>query len=348
MTTAGLLYFFGASEIMAVDLEKNQPDSGQEEKGVLTKVKEHVSFNGTIEIEARWNEDFAGSSESDIALATAEFGVEAKVTDWVVGTLALEWLDDEDKIDVDEAFITLGNSEKFPAAVKVGRYVVPFGTFAGNTISDPLTLEAFETKEDAIMVGFEHAGMHGGAYAFNGDTNEGEGDDTIEHFGAHLGYALKNDSFSFDFGGGYISSIIDSDGLSEVYDMSADYVGGVAFQTKIGIAGFSLLGEYITAIDDYQPTELETAASKPSAYHVEAGYEVAIAEFPLLFTLAYSGTKELAGILQEGRLAVVAGIELSEGLSLSCEYTQDTDYEIAEGGTGAQADAFTVQLAYEF
>ncbi len=68
-----------------------------------------------------------------------------------------------------------------------GRFTVPFGSYETNMISDPLTLEIGETGEDALMVGFEAAGFYGSFYVFNGDTNEGGGDENIEHFGATVG-----------------------------------------------------------------------------------------------------------------------------------------------------------------
>ena len=343
----GLMCLYATGESMAAEAAKEKSPAG-EEQGVLTKVKEHVTVKGAIEVEVSWSEDYAGVSESDIALATAEFGFEGKMTDWVVGTLALEWLDDEDKIDVDEAFVTLGNTEKFPLTLQAGRYVVPFGAFASNTLSDPLTLEAFETKEDAVMVAVEAAGLRAGVYAFNGDTNEGEGDDTIEHFGAHLGYSLEKEPFSLEVGMGYLSSVVDSDFLSENLDLSAEYVGAVAVNARVAIAGISFSGEYMSAIDDYQAGDLEIAESQPSAYHLEAGYEVEVSEFPLIFALSYSATSDFGGLLPENRVAAMAGIELTEGLRFSLEYTHDTDYEIDEGGTAEEADAVTTQLAYEF
>lgn len=325
----------GAGKLMAEELAEEP----------LAKLKEHITLGGTIEVEAGWSEDFEDSSESDITLATAEIGVEAKITEWAIGTLNLEWVDEDDKISVDEAYITLGGTEKIPATLKAGRYFLPFGVFETKAVSDPLTLEAFETKEDAVMAGFAVAGVHGGIYVFNGDTNEGGGDDKIEHYGAHLGYTLENDELIINAHLGYLSSVVDSDGLSENLDLEADYVGGLAAQASGTFAGVTLTGEYISAIDDYQPAN--STDSKPSAYHLEAGYSLELG-LPLFVALSFSGTEDLAGILPESRATVVAGVDLVEGLGLKIEYSHDTDYDAAEGGTGEESDAVVVQLAYEF
>ncbi len=107
-------------------------------------------------------------------------------------------------------------------------------------ISDPLTLEAFETREDAIMAGFTAAGLSGGLYVFNGDTNEGGGDEKIEHFGAHLGYSLENDHFKINSQLGYLSSIVDSDTLGEELDLEADYVG-LVLRSSIDMTRITML-----------------------------------------------------------------------------------------------------------
>ena len=98
-------------------------------------------------------------------------------------------------------------------------------------------------------------------------------------------------------------------------------------------------------MDDYQPAD--GADGKPAAYHLEAGYEVELG-LPLQFTLSYSATRDLAPILPESRLAAVVGVTLSEGLGVKVEYSHDTDYDSADGGSGEEADAVTAQLSYEF
>jgi hypothetical protein len=334
--STGLLTLGGANLALA---HEKSADSLED------KLKEHLTISGSIEVEASSVESFDGSKEEDISLATADFGIEAKLVDWAVGTLALTWDDEEDKITVDEAFIALGGTEAIPASLKAGRFYLPFGVFETAAISDPLTLEAFETREDAVMVGFSATGLSGGLYVFNGDTNEGGGDEKIEHFGAHLGYSLENDHFKINSQLGYLSSIVDSDTLGEELDLEADYVGGIAAQVSVASFGVTLTGEYITAVEDY--TTADGVEGKPVAYHLEAGYEVELG-LPLQFALSYSATKDLAPILPESRVAAVVGVELVEGLGFKVEYRHDKDYDVADGGTGEEADAVVAQLSYEF
>lgn len=140
-----------------------------------SNINEFVIFGGTLETLAGWVEDFDGVAESFIELQTAQLDFEIQVNDWTLGSIIFEYDDgtnvlfptnegDEffvDRINVDTAFATIGNTQKCPPYVTVGRMVVPFGISTGDpvadvlSIEDPLTVEVFETKEDAILIGFE-------------------------------------------------------------------------------------------------------------------------------------------------------------------------------------------------
>jgi len=315
-------------------------DEGQDTSSMISK---YVSFGGAIEVETGWSEDFDGVSSSSIDLATAEFAFEAQVSDWAKGVMAIEWDGDDDKLSIDEAFIFIGNTDEVPVFLQAGRYVVPFGIYEGNTISDPLTKEVFETKEDAILLGFESSGFYANAYVFNGETNEGGGNDTVEHFGGNLGYRLNNGDMAFGTSVDLISSVFDSDGLTDGFpdSMESDYTTGLAVHAIFGLAGFGIIGEYITALDEVEGIE-------PKAWQVEGFYEMDIAGKGVIFSLGYSGTNDLGGFLPESRIAAVVGVGLLDELGLTFEYTHDEDYDVNDGGSGESADAFTAQLAYEF
>src|SRR5207245_489116 len=130
--------------------------------GLLKKIQ----LAAAIEVEAGRRRDFNGMRTNNFTLSTAEFDFEADIVDWAKAELSLQWLscrtpcDDPaaDKITVNEALITLGKPSKFPLYLKAGRGVVPFGISTGTTvaakleetltITGPLTVEVFETKED--------------------------------------------------------------------------------------------------------------------------------------------------------------------------------------------------------
>ena len=342
-----MLCALGAAPLWAVD----GPAEPVEEDSLATMINKHVSLSGVIELEASWGEDFEGVSESTVELATAEVWLEAQMSSWAQGILGLEWDGDDDKITVAEAFITVGDSEKSPLSFTGGRLAVPFGSYETNMISDPLTLDIGETVEDALVVGFEQAGFSGSVYVFNGETNEGGGNESIEHYGLSLGYSVERDDLGLEIGVGYISSLLDSDGLTDAMadGMETDYVGGLAAHVVAGFGDVVLIGEYVAGLDDaveVSAADEVTNHSKPAAWNLEAAYTFGASE--VTAAAAMQGTKNLGGILPELRLVATVGFGLDEGLSLAFQYAHDEDYDVAEGGTGEAADSATAKLAYEF
>ncbi len=140
-----------------------------------SSINDYVDFSGSLEAGAFRSEDFAGVRESNITFDTADLDFKIRVSDWVSGSLIIDYESgsesvalttrgDEalvDRINVREGLITLGDTERFPLFGRAGRAVVPFGISTGDPVTstlsliDPLTIEAFETREDFFMFGFE-------------------------------------------------------------------------------------------------------------------------------------------------------------------------------------------------
>lgn len=139
-----------------------------------SNINDYVIFGGTIETLTFWARDFDDVAESDIVLDTAELDFEIQVNPWTLGSLVIEYEDggqfsfltDEDdavfvdRFNVRQAIITVGDIANYPPYATFGRAVVPFGISTGDpvadvlTITDPLTVEVFETHEDFVMLGF--------------------------------------------------------------------------------------------------------------------------------------------------------------------------------------------------
>ncbi len=140
-----------------------------------SQINDFVNFGGTFELLTGWDEDFEGQSESVLLLDTAELDFEIQVNSWTLGSFIFEYdngtnvlfptnQQDEvavDRINVDTAFVTVGDTQRFWLYGTCGRVIVPFGISTGAAkgdvlnLEDPLTVEVFETKEDVILIGFE-------------------------------------------------------------------------------------------------------------------------------------------------------------------------------------------------
>ena len=139
------------------------------------QINDFVTFGGTFQLLTGWSEDFQQVSESTLVLDAAEFELDVTVNPWTRGNLIFQYENGGsvlfptsdgdtvliDRMNVDTAIVTIGDAQKFWLLGTVGRMVVPFGISTGAAKGDvlnfgsPLTVEVFETKEDAILIGFE-------------------------------------------------------------------------------------------------------------------------------------------------------------------------------------------------
>ena len=316
-----------------------------------------VEIGGVIELEAAYashgadDAPYEGDPSTTAELATLELGIAARIHDWVGAEIVVK-NDDEDNIAIDETFLTIAPPEG-TWALQTGRYVVPFGVYETNMISDPVTLELGETGQDAVMFAAESGGLYGSVFAFNGDLERG-GDNTIDGFGVALGYAMEIEGGAIDANLSWINDLGESDGF-EIDSAGADNVPGWAASVVLGWGDVTLIGEYLTALDGFEGDEIEfgDAGAEPSAWTVEIAYGFDLGGRDATAAVGYQGTSEAVGDadslgLPERRALVGLSAEMTEGVALSAEWKRDEDYGEAEGGTGKSADTVTVQLAAEF
>ncbi|MTW20370.1 LbtU family siderophore porin [Allochromatium palmeri] len=325
----------------------------------------HIEIAALIEVEASYLSPYTGDSESDIRLSTAELGIRAPVNDWVEAGISFLYEQDATDLEVDTASLTLANAHVSLLFLTAGQVYVPFGVYETNLVSDPLTLDIGETRETALQLGFVQRGFAGSLYAFNGD-NEIEGQDRIGSWGATLGFVQDGDDRTWSVGVGYINDLGDSDTLYEsINDSRASAVeldpslsldptertGGWTLNAAANLGSFSLIGEYLSATDDFDPASLEFKGegARPSAWNIEAGYSFSVLGRESVAAVAYQGTREaLALELPRERWLLGWSIELYDRTSLGLEWARDRDYSTRDGGTGKSADAIIAQLAVEF
>ncbi|MCP4722472.1 MAG: LbtU family siderophore porin [Desulfobacteraceae bacterium] len=334
----------------------------EQKEGVFTsdsplgQISEWVTISGAIEIEAGFasHDDADDTDESDISLATAELGIEAKPQDWVTGFMLFSWDDEEDKVTVDEAHVTLGGIDNIPFYLSAGKIYVPFGAFETMMISDPITLDMAEIADNGVQVGIAVKGFRAAAYVYNGDVDEANEDDTIQNFGFSGGYAMETDQFSFDLGADLTNNILESGVLSGSVDGVGldEYVSGFALHAMFNWGPICLIGEYVSMIDDAEAIGGTVAAEELSAYALEAGYTFDVSGFETTVAIGYQASDtDDAGAYEdypESKILGSVGVGITDNLSIACEYSTAENYSTAEGGDGDEIDTFTIQMAFEF
>ena len=345
--------------VAAIEKEMAKPEETADLKaqgGPMGEISEWVTLSGGIEVEMGFeSSDVNNANNSDVSLATAELGIEASPQDWLTGFMLIKWEDEDDKMIVDEAHITLGSTDEIPYYLSAGKIYVPFGLFETMMISDPITLDIAETVDNTIQVGFEMKGIRSAVYAFNGEAEEAvDKDDTIDVFGVSLGYAKENDEFSFDFGVDWVNNILESGGFRDVYNNNGwaatldDQVPGFAIHAMATFGPVCLIGEYIAMTDDVKAVGGARILEEISAYSLEAGYTFEMSGFETTLAIGYQASDYAADILPESKFLTSIGVGLTDNLSLALEYSKAENNSVVDSGDGDKFDTITTQLAFEF
>lgn len=347
-----------AAQQVAEAAEKADAAAEKAGKSMLGGLPEGVTISGAVEIEASQGNDYTDLNTSDITLATVELGIDAAVNEWTAARVLFKYEEGENSghVFVDEGFITIGNTEKFPLYATVGKQYAPFVKLDSNMISDPLTKTVGEISETAVLAGLDWNGLYLQGYVFNGDTNANGRDDIINQGGVTLGYARETESgISYDFGAGWINNIADVDGmvLTSAATLNS-YVPGYSVHGTVGYGGFQFIAEYVSAADPFDETQVSWApdavnGAEPSAYHAELAYNFELFGKATTAAIGYQGSDEaLALSLPEQRLIAAITAEIFTNTTLGVEYYRDEDYKVSDGGTGENQHTGTMKLAIGF
>ena len=269
----------------------------EETETIIGRIEDSIHIHGLLEFGGGYystDMNYTGHEKgSDLCMPTVEIGIGAEVNDWVSAEIILlyedhpEWLGGEEgHFEVDQAIITIANSEVTPAFLMAGKMFVPFGAllehFPNKPLTDaPLTMMLGETNEKALLIGAEMEGFTVSAYVYNGDVEEkGGSNNYIEGYGFDANYAFEDTTQDLDMliGASYISNIADSDNSVEHMLDGNDinqYAGGADVYLHVGYQGMFFDAEYMAAVDSFKVCDsLGTCGDKhkPAVWNIEAGY----------------------------------------------------------------------------
>ncbi|MBW1954287.1 MAG: LbtU family siderophore porin [Deltaproteobacteria bacterium] len=313
---------------------------------------DRIQISGLVEIEAGLFEtdyednDVEDEKGNDVDLAKVELAVDAAITRYVDAHVLFLYEDDE--ITVDEGFITLSGPESFPAYLIAGRQYIPFGNFDSHFVTDPTPLTLGETNEGALVAGYRFGGemIDISAGAFNSDVQEAGDDDTVNGFVAGISF---NPFEGLRLGASYTSNLAASDALKEFIVDPENLESLVAafgvYVTYEFSDRFKLIGEYITALDDFAQGEIydisDPLARSPRTYNIEFGFKVLE---NLELAVRYAGADDGgAEFLPESEYGAVVNWGLFENTNLAVEYLHG-EFEDDVKTT----DTAVIQLAVEF
>ena len=312
------------------------------------QVKPTLAIGALIEVEVSKGDNFDKVRSGDVVLATVEIAIDSQINNLVSGHISLLHEEDDTPLEVDEATIKIQKKDS-PFGIIVGQMYVPFGLFESAMISDPLTLELGEARESALVISYTN-NFYVSAYLYNGDSKKASRDDRLDQSGA-VGYNFESESLSFDVGYSAISSIADSENITEAIeeeglttpDALTELVDGSAAYAVVKSGAVILIAEVVRANGKFNTADVSVGASgKMKATNLEAVLQISSG---VVLAAASQSTNNLAGYLPKKRRMVSAHYEFAKNTTLGFEYLRDEDYSVSGGGTGNSSHTVTMQLA---
>lgn len=321
--------------------------------GFASDLGKRLSVYGAIELEGSFQRKKPKNGKevtnSDLSVATAEIFFEATINKYTRGVLHFLWEQgDTDYVDLDEAFIIIGQTEDMPFYFLGGRIYPAIGLFETYLISDPITQNLFEVQATAGEIGWAQDWINFGAGLFNAGVSETSDnpDDLINSYYArvqvHTPEGLLGD-VNLRGGIAYINNIAASGTLTdEIPDQQlSSLVGGFSAMVGLEYKWFAFTAEYLTAADEFKAGELGFTSQKatPKAWNLEVAF------MPLddwTFAMRYEGSSDMQGLEPERQWGLGASWEFLPDTVFSVEYLQG-DYQNED-----ERNLFTTQLAVGF
>ena len=225
-----------------------------------------------------------------INLSTAQLDVNAMVSSWASGFMAIEYNNAPisqgnrqpiGSLYIDRGFMTLGNLNQFPVYFSGGEMYAPFGRYSSLMLTDPITQSLGQIRSPTALLGYSQYGIYASLYGYSGEQTSG-GDPIIKQGGTDVGYKYlfgTNGGYSFDNGIGVVSNIADSQGLQDTGNPSNDPNNQAEFQgfaatnngdanylvyrvpaidahSTLSVGNWTILAEFVGALESFNQQDL--------------------------------------------------------------------------------------------
>lgn len=307
---------------------------------------------GQLQFEASWQKlrEAQGKTThgNHAALSTAEVFGELRPASFVRLYAHLLHEDGDSGINLDEAFVVLGQSADFPGYLMGGRVYPAVGLFESFMVSDPITKEIFETQATAWEAGWAGEWLRLSLAGYN-PTVRRDGQDAalFETYLLRVQITPPEKALGglkLSLGGAYTNNVAGSGFLQEQVpgQRLASLAGGLSFSASAEYGPLTLLAEYIRA-DSFTPGELDYAppdsSPQPWAFNLELSWALA-QDWRL--TGRYEGGGDLYSEAPQRQGGLCLAWQPWPHLALALEYLR------GEYDDGSKLDLVTSQLSLIF
>ncbi len=317
-----------------------------------------IELSGVIGGQAFYSRGYDAGKTSDIDVTDAEIDTYVVMNHWITGFMAVVYDNgradssravDNSNVEINKAFVTLGDLEHTPFYSSLGQLYVPFGRYSSSMVASPLTQKVGRTKERTLMVGYKTTdanAFYGELYAFKASSGFSSERSTVNDGGLDLGYDFYVDErLSGEIGASVISTIADSTGIQDGSSMSGGFSGlscstcsqsmkqrvpGADVYTKVTYDPFSFAAEYVTATHKFDRRTgfmYGDEGAKPAAQNVELAYTMHIFDKPSSVAIGYGHTSQAAMLgLPNRRYAFAYNVSVWKHTLETIEFRREYNY----------------------
>lgn len=235
---------------------------------------------------------------NSIYLTTAKLYTLANINSWTSVFLSLQGnTNSATPMTFDQAFVTVGNLQKYPLYLMVGKGYLPFGSFAGNGVwSNSITTNDFRMSQaNQINLGFYQNGLTLNIAGTNGGGANGvttaDGDLSVMVYNAN--YAANiNKNWNYSVGASYINDLRGTESaVGDAYETSSTSLtggenGAYDFNGALGYKAVSLNAEYASTTKS--ATYNGASTGKISSWMTTVNYAPTLWGQETTFSLGYS------------------------------------------------------------
>lgn len=240
-----------------------------------------------------------GKSGDNLFLSSVDLATTVAMGSWITGYIQTGAQNvgsanpSSNTLVIQDAYALAGNLAKNPVYAYVGKKDIDFGSFASvNMYYAPLTREFFEAQGNTLGLGIHADGFNGTFSLMNGGTDGNNSNmyttdaNFPNNYALNLKYARTFNAVNWDIGAGYLSG-------SRFLNTSNATNGAWDINSKLSIAGFDVLAEYVSTVSQSYGKmaslpALSTSAQKVSIWDLGTDYNFPVLGIPSAVNLDYS------------------------------------------------------------
>lgn len=291
-------------------------------------------------------------------------------------------------LTLEQGYGQISNFDQSPFFLKLGKFYQDFGRYTIHPITRSLTQVLSESLQTAAQVGFvTKMGFHGDIAAFDTPLNQRrsypigipQGHKTTDYT-ASIGFDQMNDQLGFGINLAYMYDMVGVNDIAQVISQyqntnvfgtgGALITNGGTYRNRVSAGAidayitsgpFSLIGDYVTAMQNFSNNDLNSNTpsggvpfgtgngAKPWAANLQAGYGFNAWNKNQNVYLGYQASGDAVAVfLPKNRWVAGYNIDMWKNTNLGLELDHDTDYSTGHGGTGNSSNLISFRAGVKF